>query len=189
MLRNSENLEQGSIELAFKICVFGNAGVGKTSLVDRYLTNEFHENIQATLGATIHIKFLELVNGKITLQIWDFGGQQNFMFLIPSYARGSSGAVFMFDLTSMKSLDKLNNWIVEFQKVSRIVPFILVGNKLDLEQERVCSKEEALRFMSSYKFFDYIECSAKTGENIPLIFRYLVQEILTKTGRNNLTLT
>ena len=57
--------KEDKIELAFKICVFGDTGVGKTSLVDRYLTNEFHENIQATLGASIHIKFMEVKNGKI----------------------------------------------------------------------------------------------------------------------------
>ena len=79
-----EESNQQEIELTYKICIFGNAGVGKTSLVDRYLTQEFHENIQATLGASIHIKFILVKNGKVTLQIWDFGGHKNFMFLIPS---------------------------------------------------------------------------------------------------------
>jgi small GTP-binding protein len=179
---------QDKIELAFKVCVFGDTAVGKTSLVDRYLTNEFHENIQATLGATIHIKFMQVKNGKITLQIWDFGGHQNFMFLIPSYARGSSGAIFMFDITSLKSLQNLNNWLVEFKKISGIIPLILVGNKLDLEQERVCSRKEALKLMKSYKFFNYIECSAKTGENIQSIFKLLLLEILYKTGRKHIIL-
>lgn len=181
-------VKEDAIELAFKICVFGDTGVGKTSLVDRYLTNQFHENIQATLGAAIHIKFIEVINGKITLQIWDFGGHQNFMFLIPSYARGSSGAVFMFDLTNFNSLEKLSDWLEEFKKVSRIIPLILVGSKLDLDQERVCSKEEVLKFMLSYNFFKYIECSAKTGENIPNVFKALILEILAKTGRSHLTL-
>ncbi|MHA2283137.1 MAG: Rab family GTPase [Promethearchaeota archaeon] len=171
------------IELAYKVCVFGNTAVGKTSLVDRYLTDEFHENIQATLGATIHIKFIEVKGGKITLQIWDFGGHKNFMFLIPTYARGSSGAIFMFDLTNHKSLENLNDWLIEFSKVSRIIPLILVGNKLDLEQERQCRKEESLNFMKSYKFSNYIETSAKTGENIQTVFESLVLEILKRTGR------
>ncbi|MFW9942833.1 MAG: Rab family GTPase [Candidatus Thorarchaeota archaeon] len=183
-----EEIKKDRIELAFKICVFGDVAVGKTSLVDRYLTNQFHENIQATLGATIHIKFMNLKNGKVTLQIWDFGGQQNFMFLIPSYARGSSGAIFMFDLTNFKSLEKLHNWLVEFKKVSGVIPLILVGNKLDLEQERVCNKEDALKLINLYKFFNYIECSAKTGENIESIFKLLLLEIFRKTGRSNITL-
>ena len=183
-----EETENNQIELTFKVCVFGDVAVGKTSLVDRYLTNQFHENIQATLGASIHIKFIKLKNGKVTLQIWDFGGHQNFMFLIPSYARGSSGAVFMFVLTNLKTLENLHHWLVEFKKISGIIPLILVGNKLDLEQERVCNKEEALKLMVSYKFFNYIECSAKTGENIESIFKTLLLEIFQKTGRNHLRL-
>ncbi len=177
---------QETVELAYKVCVFGDSAVGKTSLVDRYLTNEFHENIQATLGATIHIKFIEVVNGKITLQIWDFGGHKNFMFLIPSYARGSSGAVFMFDLTKHKSLENLNDWLLEFSKVTRIIPLILVGNKLDLEQERICTKEEALNTMKSHNFVNYIECSAKTGDNIQMVFESLTLEILKRTGRTEI---
>ncbi|MHA2183284.1 MAG: Rab family GTPase [Promethearchaeota archaeon] len=171
-------------ELAFKICVFGDSTVGKTSLVDRYLTDKFHENIQATLGATIHIKFIEVENGKITLQIWDFGGHKNFMFLVPSYSRGSSGAVFMFDLTKRTSLVNLNDWLVEFSKVSRNIPLLLVGNKVDLEQERICTKEDALNVMKSHKFFNYMETSAKTGENIQMVFEVLVLEILKRKGRN-----
>ncbi|MHA2394206.1 MAG: Rab family GTPase [Promethearchaeota archaeon] len=182
----SERSGQEEVELAYKICVFGESAVGKTSLVDRYLTNEFHENIQATLGATIHIKFMEVENGKITIQIWDFGGQKNFMFLIPSYAMGSSGAIFMFDLTNSKSFQNLNNWLIEFRKVSRSIPIILVGNKLDLEQERVCSKQEALEFMKNNRMFDYIETSAKSGENIHAVFQSLVLEILSKSGRDDI---
>jgi len=174
--------------MAFKICVFGDVAVGKTSLVDRYLTNKFHEDIQATLGASIHIKFIEVKNGKITLQIWDFGGHKNFMFLVPSYARGSSGAIFMFDLTNERSLENLNNWLVEFKKVSKSIPLILVGNKLDLEQERFFNKKDALNLMKSYNFCNYIECSAKTGENIESIFELLLFEILDKTGRSNILL-
>ncbi|MFX1456163.1 MAG: Rab family GTPase [Promethearchaeota archaeon] len=170
------------------MCVFGDNAVGKTSLVDRYLTDEFHENIQATLGASIHIKFIEVKNGKVTLQIWDFGGHKNFMFLIPSYARGSSGAVFMFDLTNLKSLENLYGWLIEFKKISGNIPLILVGNKLDLIQKRVCTKEEALILMTTYKFFDYIETSAKTGENIQSVFKLLLLEIFRTTGRSHIEL-
>ena len=81
-------IEEDKIELAFKICVFGNTGVGKTSLVDHYLTNEFHENIQATLGASIHIKFMKVTKGKITLQIWDFGVIRILCFSFPLMLEG-----------------------------------------------------------------------------------------------------
>jgi small GTP-binding protein len=170
------------VELSYKICIFGDPGVGKTTLVNHYLTNEFHENIQATLGASVHIKYVELENGRITVQVWDFGGHKRFKFLISSYARGSSGAIFMFDLTNHESLIALKEWLPEFGKTVRYVPLIMVGGKLDLEEQRVCNKDEVYEMMRSYKFYNYIECSSKTGENVEIVFRVLLTKILEDKG-------
>ncbi|MFX1601099.1 MAG: Rab family GTPase [Promethearchaeota archaeon] len=179
---------QGRLELTYKICIFGDKSVGKTSLVDRYVTNKFHENIQATLGATILIKDLELENGKITLQVWDFGGQKRFKFLISSYARGATGGIFMFDITNYESLLALNDWLPEFGKTVRYVPLIIVGGKKDLEEQRVCKKDDVLDIMKSYNFHRYIECSSKTGENVELVFKVLLSKILEDKGYRYLKL-
>jgi small GTP-binding protein len=164
-----EGIRKEGKELTYKICIFGDKAVGKTTLVDRYITNNFHEKIQATLGASIHIKYLELENGKITLHVWDFGGHKRFKFLISAYAQGSAGGIFMFDLTNYDSLIALNEWLPEFGKTVRYVPLVIVGGKLDLEQQRVCKKDEVLDIMKSYNFHSYIECSSKTGENVELV--------------------
>jgi small GTP-binding protein len=177
-----EGIKQRGLEFTYKICIFGDRGVGKTTLVERYVTNTFHENIQATLGAAVLIKYLELEHGKITLHVWDFGGQKRFKFLISSYARGAAGGIFMFDLTDYESLIALNDWLPEFGKTVRYVPLIIVGGKLDLEQQRVWKKDEVLDIMKSYEFLKYIECSSKTGENVELIFRVLVSKILEDKG-------
>jgi small GTP-binding protein len=177
-----EGIGQKGLELTYKICIFGDKGVGKTTLVNRYMTNEFHENMQATLGASIDIKYIELENGKITLHIWDFGGQNRFKFLISSYARGSVGAIFMFDITNYESLVALNDWLPEYGKTVRSIPMIMVGGKIDLEQQRVCKKDDALDLMTSYKFYKYIECSSKTGENVDSVFRVLLLKILEDKG-------
>jgi len=177
-----EGNRQEELELAYKICIFGDKGVGKTTLVNRYITNKFHENVQATLGASIHVKYLELENGKITLQVWDFGGHRRFKFLISSYAQGSAGGIFMFDLTNYESLTALNDWLPEFGKTVRHIPLIMVGGKLDLEQQRVFKEDEVLNIMKSYKFHKYIECSSKTGENVELVFRVLLFKILKDKG-------
>jgi small GTP-binding protein len=173
---------QPGIELTYKICIFGDAGVGKTTLVNRYLTNEFHEKIQATLGASIHVKIVELENGKITLQVWDFGGHRRFRFMISSYAKGSSGGIFMFDLTNHESLISLKEWLPEFGRSVRSVPLIMVGSKLDLEQERVWEKDDVLERMKSYNFHSYIECSSKTGVNVEEVFKVLLTKILEDRG-------
>jgi small GTP-binding protein len=170
------------IDLAFKICIFGDSGVGKTTLVDRYLTEEFHDDIRSTLGATIQIKILKLKNGKVTLQIWDFGGEEKFRFIFPAYARGSSGGIYMFDLTNRASISNINNWLSIFREVSDDCIILLVGSKLDLEQERVFSKEDTYDLMRLYKFDNYVECSSKTGENVLSVFTTLISEILDKIG-------
>lgn len=177
-----EGIRQGGLQLSYKICIFGDRNVGKTTLVNHYLTNKFIENMQATLGASVHIKDIELENGSITVQVWDFGGHKRFKFLISSYARGSAGAIFMFDLTNYESLIALKEWLPEFGKTVRYVPLIMVGGKLDLEQQRVCKKDEVLDIMKSYDFHKYIECSSKTGENVELVFRVLLSKILEEKG-------
>ncbi|MFW9901189.1 MAG: Rab family GTPase [Candidatus Thorarchaeota archaeon] len=177
-----EGIGQKGLELSYKICIFGDKEVGKTTLVDRYMTNEFHENMQATLGASINIKYLDLENGKVTLQIWDFGGQKRFKFLISSYARGSAGAIFMFDITKYESLMALNDWLPEYGKSVRHIPMIMVGGKLDLEQQRDCKKDDVLEMMTAYNFYKYIECSSKTGENVKSVFEILLLKILEDKG-------
>jgi Ras-related protein Rab-39B len=179
---------QQDLNLTYKICVFGDKLVGKTTLINRYLTNKFHENILATLGAAIHIKLLEVEGGKVTLQVWDFGGENKFKFLINSYAQGSSGGIFVFDLTNYKTMINIIEWIPEFRKISRNIPFIMVGSKLDLEEERICTKEEAIDLMQLHGLNGYIECSSKTGENVDGIFKSLLREILNQRGYSHLKL-
>lgn len=174
------------LEFSYKICIFGDNGVGKTTLVNRYITSEFHENIQATLGVSIHIKYVELENGKITLQVWDFGGHKRFKFLISSYAQGSAGGIFMFDLTKHESLIALKEWLPEFGKSVRSVPLVMVGGKLDLKQQRDCKEGEILDLMNSYKFHKYIECSSKTGENVESVFIEILSKILEDKGHKYL---
>ena len=113
-----EGSNQKELNLTYKICVFGDSGVGKTTLINRYLTNKFLENIKSTLGAAIHVKLFKSDNGKVTLQVWDFGGEDKFKFLIKSYAQGCSGGIFVFDLTNYESLINIINWLPEFRKIS-----------------------------------------------------------------------
>jgi small GTP-binding protein len=174
--------EFDELNLTYKFCVFGDSGVGKSTLVDRYLTNKFNDDIRSTLGATINIKILKIKNGKVTLQIWDFGGEEKFRFVFPSYAQCSSAGIYMFDLTNYESISNLSNWLLLFRRASSHALTILVGGKLDLEQERVIKKQEALNLMKLYNFDKYIECSSKTGENILLLFKTIISGILERNG-------
>ncbi|MCK4688545.1 MAG: GTP-binding protein, partial [Candidatus Lokiarchaeota archaeon] len=80
----------------FKICIFGDGGVGKTTLVKRYMTGVFKGDSTMTIGVDFHVKKLEINGLNVSLQIWDFAGEDRFRFLLPSYVIGASGGIFMY---------------------------------------------------------------------------------------------
>jgi len=159
---------------SFKICIFGDAGVGKTSLTYRYITNRFIQNTKSTLGVDIVAKDIQMNGYTIKLQIWDFGGEDRFKVFLPIYARGSSGGIFMYDITSKNSLDNINTWISIFRKnlegEEKQIPILIVGAKKDLFDLRTVSIENAIDLAMEYNLYDVIECSAKTGEKVEEVF-------------------
>jgi small GTP-binding protein len=166
----------------FKLCVFGDGGVGKTTLVNRYISGRFSESTKMTIGVDITSKRFELDGIKITLQLWDFGGEERFRFFLPAYARGSFGGIFIYDITRYTSLMNINEWLNVFDKGVQVekhnVPILMVGSKLDLEQIRGISKEDAINSAQNHNIYNVIECSSKTGQNIELIFEDITQEII-----------
>ena len=166
----------------FKLCVFGDGGVGKTTLVNRYISGRFLESTKMTIGVDITSKRFEVDGVKINLQLWDFGGEERFRFFLPAYARGSSGGIFIYDITRFNSLLNLNEWLNVFDKGAQSekqkIPILMVGSKLDLEQIRAISKEEAKNSAQNYNIYNVIECSSKTGQNVELIFEDITREIM-----------
>jgi len=165
----------------FKVCIFGDGGVGKTSLVKRYLTGLFVGDSTMTLGVDFHMKNFEFHGKRVSLQIWDFAGEDRFRFLLPGYVKGASGGIFMFDITRQSSLRNFEDWLKIFKEGtedSQIqVPIIMIGGKLDLHDRRSVYSKDAVDLAKSYEFLDYIECSAKTGENVEIIFYKLALEL------------
>ncbi|TFG02164.1 MAG: GTP-binding protein [Promethearchaeota archaeon] len=175
-------------DLLFKVCIFGDGGVGKTSLVRRFLTGLFVGNTTITLGVEFHMKKLDILGKRVTLQIWDFAGEDRFRFLLPGYVKGSSGGIFMFDITRGASLRNFDDWLTIFTKGTEDSPIenppiIMVGGKLDLHDRRAVYSKDAVDLAKKYDILDYIECSAKTGENVELIFHKLALA-LTKRVEN-----
>ena len=99
-------------EGAFKLCIFGDGGVGKTTLVNRYLTKVFDTDIKMTVGADFYVRDLEIDGKKVVIRIWDFGGEQRFKVLLPSFAKGADGGIFMFDITRYTSVKNIDDWLV-----------------------------------------------------------------------------
>ena len=158
----------------FKIIIFGDGGVGKTTLINRYLTGIFKSDSLITIGVDFHVKKIEIEGKRVSLQIWDFAGEERFRFLLPSYVIGASGGIFLYDITRYSSFKNFDSWLEIFKKGYRgdnhQLPVLMVGSKLDLEYKRAVSREEAYEIAKKNSFYGYIECSAKDGQSVEDIF-------------------
>jgi len=177
------------LDAVFKLCVFGDGGVGKTTLVNKYLTGIFKDTAM-TIGIDFHIKTLEVDGSQIRLQIWDFAGEERFRFLLPSYIVGASGGIFMYDITRSSSLRNLTNWLEAINnKASTIeeqIPILLVGGKIDLEENRAVDMELGAETAKQSNLCGFLECSAKTGYNVEEIFETITQQIIKKAEISDL---
>ncbi len=138
------------------------------------------------MGVNINAKNVNIEGFSVNLQIWDFVGEERFKTLLPIYARGTFGGIFMYDISNKSSLINLNEWILLFQNkvVERKgqIPILIVGGKLDLYADRKVNLEDAYNLSESYNILGYIECSAKTGENVEKVFLTLIIEIMKRSS-------
>jgi len=174
-------------DVMFKVCFFGDGGVGKTTLIGRYLTGIFKATTSITIGVDFHVKKIKIDNKLVSLQIWDFAGENRFRFLLPSYVVGASGGIFLYDITRFSSLKNFPEWIEIFKKgfvgaKNKPLPVIMVGSKLDLNYKRAVSSKEAYDLAKAQNLFGYIECSSKDGRNIEDVFTEIAKLMLTRAG-------
>ena len=170
----------------FKVCVFGDGGVGKTTLVNRYLTGLFTPDPKITLGVDFHLKWLNIDDKKITIQIWDFAGEDRFRFILPTYIIGASGCIFMYDLTRYETFRNFDEWLSVFnegvKRAGEDIPLIIVGSKSDLEEYRTVPEEEVIEIVKKHDIKEHLECSSKTGENVEEIFVKITRIMMKKAG-------
>jgi small GTP-binding protein len=166
-----------------KILLSGEGGVGKTTLLKRYVEGKFDSNTRMTIGVEFFLKQLILDGSNVMLQMWDFGGQDRFRFLLQSYATGAKGALFLFDLTRPMSLDNVEQWVNICRSDDKDLPIILIGTKLDLESQISVSDDYAREFVELFDLVDYIKISSKTGENVQEAFEVLAEHIIDELKR------
>ena len=168
-------------EIKLNILGLGDSGVGQTCILRRYIENKFFKNHLATIGIDFKTKNINLNKGNIKLKIWDTAGQERFWDLTKQYPKVADALILIYDVTDNDSFDRLNLWIKnikDWREESTItIPVILVGNKIDLEDSRVITREQGNKFAKENGFL-FAECSALTGENINYIFNKLVLAIL-----------
>ncbi|MBN1800169.1 MAG: GTP-binding protein [Candidatus Lokiarchaeota archaeon] len=167
-------------EKTFKIIVFGDAGTGKTTLTHRFLTNLYIPDAASTIGVEFQIKAVEVADQRVKLQIWDFAGEERFRFLLPSYVKGASGGIFMYDITNYASLAHIDEWfeIINKNKSVEKFPIIVVGGKSDLTHFKEVSTKKAMKLAKEKQANGFVECSSKTGENVQKIFNMLNKLII-----------
>ena len=161
-----------------KLVLCGDGAVGKTTLLYRYIRGQFHSDTKMTLGVDFMLKEVKKGNHELSLQIWDFAGQEHFRHLLQRYALGAQGAIIMFDLTRINTLKNLDEWVSICRKFGPELPIVLLGGKLDLVENVKVEDDYVLGLKEKFNFIDYIKISSKTGENISVAFDILLDEIL-----------
>ena len=168
-------------DATFKIIIFGDAGCGKTTLTQRFLTNLFVSDQTMTIGVDFEVKSLSVDEKKVKLQIWDFGGEERFRFLLPTYVRGARGGLFLYDITNYSSIAHIDDWLSVIKKEIRaedLFPIIVVGGKVDLVENREVSSADGIKIARSRNVNGFIETSSKTGENVEKTFEALTRLML-----------
>ncbi|KAJ3441948.1 ras-related protein rab-5c [Anaeramoeba flamelloides] len=162
--------ENSSQQTELKIVLIGASGVGKTSIVERFLKNCFNEQQRKTIGSTFLSKVCVVDEKSYYLNIWDTAGEERFHSLVKLYYRDTNIAILCFDITKQSSFRELDHWYQELQtSAPRNVILMIVGNKTDLEEKREVQEKEIKDWVQK-RNCSYIETSAKTGSNINNLF-------------------
>ncbi len=164
--------------------MLGAASTGKTSLSERYITGIFNPNIKLTVGVDFYVKTVNMKDKSVKLQIWDMGGEERFRFLLPTYALGSSGALFLIDVTRPDTLNEMNDWISIVRSKNGKIPIIFVANKVDLKENRKVSTQTLKEICEENSFAEFYETSAKIGTNVEDVFRKLTELMLKQVNSN-----
>ena len=171
----------------FKFVIIGNHEVGKTSLIRQFVERKFSHDYRATIGLNIFAHNFDFQGNEISVQLWDIGAQQYFKRFRKIYYTGAEAAFIVFDLTNRESFEKVKDWYKEINQLidEKNIPIVIVGNKVDLADQRVIStaEGEGLAKSLSETGISYIETSALSGENVIEAFELIAYHYIIKTKK------
>ncbi|XP_071958378.1 ras-related protein Rab-22A-like [Antedon mediterranea] len=160
-----------------KLCLLGDSGVGKSSIVQRFVADQYTESIPPTIGASFMSKTLMVEDKSYKFQIWDTAGQEKYRGLAPMYYRGASAAIVAYDITSQISYEKVKDWIQELhQHGPDNIVIAIAGNKCDMDDLREVETKVAETYSNDIGAI-FTETSAKTAENIRELFKEISKRL------------
>lgn len=163
-----------------KLCVLGDSGVGKSSIVQRFVHNTFNPSVESTIGASFLTKCMLVDDSTYKFNIWDTAGQERYRSLAPMYYRNAGAAVIVYDVTSHSTFESVKGWIRELQlHGSSNVVMAIAGNKSDLEGRREVTYKEAKEYANSVNAA-FVETSALTAVNIYELFKEIALKLPKK---------
>ena len=170
-------MSETNFNYLLKYIIIGDSAVGKSNILTRYVYEKFNEEFQSTLGVEFAAKNAIIDNKIYRIQIWDTAGQESFRSITRAYYKNSVCAFIVYDITNRTSFENVKTWLDDIQKQCPQTTFlVLVGNKIDLENERQILYEEGASFAEKNNML-FIETSAKTGQNIENLFMKSVEVI------------
>ncbi|XP_029858143.1 ras-related protein Rab-26 [Aquila chrysaetos chrysaetos] len=165
-------------DLAFKVMLVGDSGVGKTCLLVRFKDGAFLAgSFISTVGIDFRNKVLTVDGVKVKLQIWDTAGQERFRSVTHAYYRDAHALLLLYDVTNKASFDNIQAWLTEIHEYAQQdVVLMLLGNKVDSAQDRVVKREDGEKLAKEYGV-PFMETSAKSGLNVELAFTAIAKEL------------
>ena len=173
-------MEKKKKTLEAKIITLGDSHVGKSSLIIKFIENKFTTNYLTTVGFDLKCKTIQMNDEEIKLIIHDTAGQERFRSLASNYIKKANGVLLVYDISDKKSFDNIGKWMDDIiEESDNKIPIVLAGNKCDLKQERVITKEEGENIAKQYNLI-FFETSCKDGDNVENCFKELTQQILER---------
>ncbi|ORZ20700.1 vacuolar biogenesis protein [Absidia repens] len=179
-------MSSGRKKVLLKVIILGDSGVGKTSLMNQYVSKSFSNQYKATIGADFLTKEVLVDDRLVTMQIWDTAGQERFQSLGVAFYRGADCCVLAYDVNNSKTFEHVDQWRDEFliQASPRDpdeFPFVLLGNKVDVEEsKRMVSPKRAMAWCQSKGNAPYFETSAKEAINVDQAFQTIARNALSR---------
>ena len=171
------------MDCVYKVLLLGDSTVGKTCILLKYTDKIFQETHMMTIGLDYRLKTMTLQSGKeVKLQIWDTAGQDRFRSITKNYYKGLHGIILIYDVTSLKTFENVKSWVSQIhEEISDKVVIYLVGNKIDMDDERKVQTEEGQKLAEELGV-PFVETSAKSGVNIDNIFSDITERIDKEFG-------